>query len=253
MDYLRSCYSTDMQFDLAGNIVGKVKWYWAAKGAKIFPYQNSFSSDNWITPSNSTLGLGEVWNSPRPWRNGSLLVVPPGDGHVCGDISWFTDGCPSDAPPLPRSPSGLALCCSTGGLLLGGSWKRRFGGGLLLSGDYTLPPICQGWNGTGTATRHVLNTSTFLQWFVVSTSSPSTLFQDFSAPFGHAQITAQNTSPLCTPTQLSTKLTIANIGVSGGGPLTLQSVNPALSRGLWLDNNPSSHYFGTVFQFDNPP
>lgn len=144
MDWLRSCYSTDMQFDLAGTIVGKVKWYWCRPGAKVFPYQNSFSSDNWITPANSTLGLGEVWNSPRPWRNGSILVVPPGDGHVCGDISWFTDGCPSDAPPLPRSPSGLALCCSTGGLLLGGGYRRRFGGGILLGGDYIAPTTtCQ--------------------------------------------------------------------------------------------------------------
>jgi hypothetical protein len=151
-----------MQFDVDGEIVAPVKWYWASPGAKLFPGANSFSSDNWITPSNSTLGLGEVWTSPRPWRNGSLTVVPPGDGHICGgDISWFTDGCPSDAPPIPRVPDGLAACCIAGGLLLGGSYKLRFGGGLLLGGGYVPPPLCQEFWGIFPAQSHVSDPARF--------------------------------------------------------------------------------------------
>lgn len=252
MDYLRSCYSTDMQFDLAGEIVGKVKWYWAAKGAKIFPYQNSFSSDNWITPSNSTLGLGEVWTSPRPWRNGSLLVVPPGDGHVCGDISWFTDGCPSDAAPLQRSPSGLALCCSTGGLLLGGDYKLRFGGGLLLSGDYSIPaPLCQPFYTAHSGSATLRRESTGGLWTFTGFFGGSYFFHDpILGSFYEIVLASLGTA--CIP-GFAAAGSVVQVPPSSTARMTFVSYDLTTNIGKWKVPLTFPMYAGEIFDFFCPP
>jgi hypothetical protein len=108
MDLLRSCYETDVQFDVDGEIVRRVRWYFCAPGAPVFPGPSVFRSNNYGDVAGGQLGPGEVWSANRPWSNGALPGQP---GTPCGDREWFVDGCPSDAPPLTFNGP-LPACCS---------------------------------------------------------------------------------------------------------------------------------------------
>lgn len=244
-----------MQFDEAGLIVGKVKWYWCAPGAKILPVANSFSSDNWTPVNNSTLGLGEVWNSPRSWRNGSLRVVPPGDGHICGgDISWFTEGCPSDAPPIPRTADGLAACCLTGGLLLGGSYKLRFGGGLLLSGSNdAAPPVatCQPWDAAGVASATLFRVSTGTFWTLAFSSPTQVIFYDPLTTPGTFGAVFNNAGGICTGGMPKTGGTVNHFGIISFATAFV-SYNSSTHIGVWHTGTTISIYPNETFNLFLP-
>jgi len=253
MDYLRSCYSTDMQFDEAGLIVHKVRWYWCEPGAKLFPGRNSFSSDNWSPINNSTLGLGEVWNSPRPWSNGSLSVPPPpGDGHVCGDLSWFSEGCPSDAPPLPRSPSGLATCCSTGGIVISGGYKYLFGGGLALGGDYiyTPPPACQPYNPAHYSSTTFTQQTGSLLWHQFG-SGPTNIFAYDPAfgVLGPSSVVISSNGVICSSSLQGTVVFYYYTTTGFVGAMTLQSYNSTTHVGTYKMPATSPNYAGQLFDF----
>lgn len=254
MDVLRSCYTTDMQFDTAGEIIAPVQWYWCKPGAKLFPNRNSFSSDIWTEVNYSTTGLGELWTSIPEWRNGSLPFIPPGDGHVCGDISWFSDGCPSDAPPLPRSVFGIAGCCSDGGLIIGGDYKIRYGGGLLLSGDYTyVPPVihCQPWNSASATISTVLRVSTGTYWNFFSYSGGLLVFTDPLLPITISAMELASAGGSCYGGQPNTAWSWISNGTTAYA-MQFRSYDLATRTGIWQMQGTAPHYPNEFFQFYMP-
>lgn len=110
MDYIRSCYTTDMRFTTGGTPVS-VDWFFAPLGAKHFMGRHRYASLNNARGRFTDDGsIGEVPGAARPWRNGSIPA--PYDGQLLGgDASWFDSGC-SGHPALAWSgdPSWPIAC-----------------------------------------------------------------------------------------------------------------------------------------------
>lgn len=113
MDVARSCYTTAMRF-WPEQPVQAVKWYFCDPAAQPFPTSHRFGSLNYLSPPTPDSGVGEVIGYPRPWRNGSRPPDADGAGHFCGQLEWFQNGAPKDAPRLQRRVDGLAVCCTPG-------------------------------------------------------------------------------------------------------------------------------------------
>lgn len=112
MDYIRTAYTVNMQFDEAGEIIVPVTWYFAADGAQDFPGYHLFgSARSWQEHQLPILGLGERWDSKPSYYNGAQPFFAPGLGGFCGDPDWYVNGCPSDAPPIQYSAAGVPTCC----------------------------------------------------------------------------------------------------------------------------------------------
>lgn len=112
MDYMRSGYTVDMQFDAAGAYIVPVQWYAAADGAKTFRTPHLYvSTRTWGDHKLPTLGIGERWDSVPMWSSSAPPGYFPGNGDFCGPYEWFRDGCPSDAPPLVIGAAGTPPCC----------------------------------------------------------------------------------------------------------------------------------------------
>jgi len=108
VDYVRSCYSTQMRFT-EGEAPVAVTWHFAKEGAGLFPGWNSFASRNW--DSRQSLGdeIGEV--GPYVWSNGKPLEYG-NDMFTCDDLDWFDTGIPvGEVPPQPN-PDWPPDCCS---------------------------------------------------------------------------------------------------------------------------------------------
>ena len=93
MDYLRSCYSTDMRFSDGGSSTN-VKWFFAPTGALWFTDRHRFASLNYWKGDwdASDTTAGEVVGAPRPWRDGSLPAAYDG-GRFAGTTTWADTGC----------------------------------------------------------------------------------------------------------------------------------------------------------------
>jgi hypothetical protein len=111
MDLMRSCYSVNMQFDTEGTIIRQVKWYFAAPDAKVFPVPHSFGSSIWLQRGSENLGLGEVWNSKRPYYRGARPFPAKGMGSTCGQQDWFVSGVPAGTPDIRLSDVSVPTCC----------------------------------------------------------------------------------------------------------------------------------------------
>jgi len=125
MDMLRSCYTVDMQFDAAGEIVRKVRWYFVPDDTPSFPYPQKFGSQVWQWRGFDPGGIGELATSERVWSNGSIsfpIKKPRLCDHV--PVEWFDEGCPSDTPDLKLNPLGQPVCCApASGLYVGGKYR----------------------------------------------------------------------------------------------------------------------------------
>jgi len=90
VDFLRSCYATQMKFFTDSDTYVAVRWYFCAPGAKNFPGYTRFGSGNWASDKLDWPGVGEVLGSPRPWVDGS---PPPWGTSVCLSLAI-------DCPPV---------------------------------------------------------------------------------------------------------------------------------------------------------
>lgn len=147
MDMLRSCYEVDMQFDQDAQIIRRVRWYFVPEDTPSFPAPQKFGSQNWQWRGFEPLGIGERWDSDRPWRDGSIPwpIKPP---RLCEHVpvEWFDEGCPSNAPPLQLTPLGQATCCApASGIYVSVKLRATLNpprkGGLILKGVVRLKRI----------------------------------------------------------------------------------------------------------------
>ena len=93
-------------------MTANIKWYRPAPGAKFLGIPTIFGAANWIQ-GQAWNGPGEVCLAPRTWEDGSLPIVPAGQGSPCGSPSLFLNGWPGPVPAaLPRLVSGPAFCCN---------------------------------------------------------------------------------------------------------------------------------------------
>jgi hypothetical protein len=115
MDYVRSCYSSNMRlYNDRPEILTPGQWYFCKPGAKLIPYTHAFCSREWddYRIKGDDPLIGEV--GPRgPYTDG---VAPDRlDGlHWCGDAEVWRIGVQFGADPLPRWPDGVPICCDTG-------------------------------------------------------------------------------------------------------------------------------------------
>lgn len=87
-----------------------VKYYWAPEGAEFFPHPIIYTSETWDTCHWYAEGAGEDRMAGYSYYNGAIPGPFKGK-HSCGPKEWWMNGCPSDAPPLPRNSQGLPACC----------------------------------------------------------------------------------------------------------------------------------------------
>lgn len=94
MDYLRSCYETDMVLVQGGPPV-HVRWYFVPDTNPVIR-KHSFGSLNWIKPDAPTDHIGEVVGASRSWVDGSFPAwLKPNPTHSrTGLLDWYVTGAP---------------------------------------------------------------------------------------------------------------------------------------------------------------
>jgi hypothetical protein len=104
MDFLRSCYKTQMVLDASGTPYD-VKWYKADVGAPLFDAEH-FSSLNWTRPVYGPPGPGEVPTFKRVYYKGQ---IPSWIHHTpTFSISGLPDQYRTGAPAPRASPPAIA-------------------------------------------------------------------------------------------------------------------------------------------------
>jgi hypothetical protein len=115
MDWVRSCYSTEMGFFTEFPLTSNIRWAFAQPGAETFPGPHLFGSANWRSEKKATwTGIGEVAGASRPYSNGRSAAPLPGD-HYCGNAALAFSGEPNPPEPQPQIDAlGRPTCCVPG-------------------------------------------------------------------------------------------------------------------------------------------
>jgi len=109
MDFIRSCYATTMVFQPGGAAI-PVRWYFAPKGAKLFPRAHAFFSRNWEDKGDQFDTIGEQ-PGLRPWRNGIGPNLVRGDG-VCASVEQLSgDAVTLGSTGVDIYSNGVPVCC----------------------------------------------------------------------------------------------------------------------------------------------
>jgi hypothetical protein len=256
MDFLRSCYTGTMQFDEEGLITAQVQWYWCSDEAKYFHLPNAFCSGVWDEDPYSHVGIGET-NDPKNWRDGSFPIPVTGTDKVCGDPIWFTEGCPSDAPPLPRNSSGLSTCCGPGGLVLGGhsvvTSAYQGKGVLVLGGSNTIPSTCQPWYADFPFFYSLFSETTSTYWNLIFELSSIAEFENPLISGSVIRMEQQGLVTACNGNYNTIGVLTYSPPFSGTINLNFISFNVTTSIGRWQVPLTSLQYAGQFFDFYNPP
>lgn len=109
MDFVRSCYVSNMVFYPGGPLVN-IRWFFAPNGAELFPGINEFCSANWDDTKGDAGILGEQ-GPPRPWSAGTAPRLMSGE-KVCDPVEWYRYGQPPMLLGKPTSRAGVPICCS---------------------------------------------------------------------------------------------------------------------------------------------
>lgn len=133
--FLRSCYSFSMRVFVGGQAMTfPARWYFCAKGAKLFPSPHGAEASPWLKNYEVNADWGEVTPYPTdPTASASRGVdrgLNPGYPGLCfvGQPQWFVDG---QLPPgiLQKQPPPFPACCKP--------TPARSSGGIVLSGQAT--------------------------------------------------------------------------------------------------------------------
>jgi hypothetical protein len=111
VDLGRKTFNHAMQFDVAGEIIVPVRWYYCQDGAAWFPQPTLFTSPAFWGDGVELLGPGPYWGAKPVYNNGAAPFYAPGTGSFCGPLDWWRNGTPSNAPPIEYSAAGVPVCC----------------------------------------------------------------------------------------------------------------------------------------------
>lgn len=120
MDLLRSCYSSNMKFFNGSDHITRVKWFFCADKAQVYPGVQKFASRNWDYQKLPFDLTGEQRPQEMRYRDGSNPWGYPGISFV-GPSAFFQNGIPgvpSDYP-VNTDPFGLCEACPHGEYLRG--------------------------------------------------------------------------------------------------------------------------------------
>lgn len=119
MDYLRFGYRGKMQFKAGGPEV-PVVWYRVPSNRPVFKGYHRFASLMWWNRERGGNPVGDVGGN-YAWYRGNPPFPAAGD-KPCGELSWFRDGAPPNAPNLPLGQDGWPMCCKrrAAGVVVGG-------------------------------------------------------------------------------------------------------------------------------------
>lgn len=228
MDWIRTCYTVDMQFDEAGELIAPVTWYRAASTAVPLPVPHYYgSSRTWSEHHLGSIGLGERWDSVPAYSNGAAPGYFPGNGSICGPLDWFSRGCPSDAPPIDYGGLSTPPCCPQ--------------------------PICQPWyyGSGGVGDREYSVSGWPNPWYVTQDVPDAYVLYD---PITEASIRFSLGIGSCPGTTLGTYCEFSAPGLYPGGPMTCGEVSPSQFLGTYYVPDGASGYpFGFVITFICPP
>jgi hypothetical protein len=157
MDYLRSCYSTNMWVfnpQLGVFVQFTAKWFKAPVGAQVLPVRHQYRSNNWSKGIPYPEQIGEVIGHSVAWSNGAAVTGYNGLNY-CG--TQWTGILDRLHTPIPSHPDGSPACCTaviTCARCLGGKAK----------GSYTL--VATGGTGSFAAANgtFVLPSTTTCTW-----------------------------------------------------------------------------------------
>lgn len=114
MDVMRTCKTKQVFWDAAKTRSSEIIWYRVPDDTPFFPGPHVFSDERYDTVHWWNPGAGEDDDVGYDWYSGA----PPVNFQPtapCGDLDWFANGAPSDAPALPRDKMGFPVCCPGGG------------------------------------------------------------------------------------------------------------------------------------------
>jgi hypothetical protein len=112
MDYRRSAFVEEWYFGEGADTKGKVVWFLAPPGAKVYKGPTPFRSLDTVDKFDlDGSRVGPVPGKRYPWSNGKTIGLYTGQGPPCGE-QWFAGGIPSPPPPNPvRNVEGVPECC----------------------------------------------------------------------------------------------------------------------------------------------
>lgn len=119
MDYLRSCYSTQMRYEAGDPTkVATVRWYFADPNQKGLSYPHCFGSLIWFSGQGNPL-VGEVEGAKRVYAKGQK-VGNPTTCAMTAPADWWINGQPPGTPALATAADGTPLICLNQNMLMGG-------------------------------------------------------------------------------------------------------------------------------------
>lgn len=111
VDFLRSCYETEVRFYRDIPDTCRVRWSYVPEGTPFVPYPNSWVSSNWDSDPKPLFDIGELPEYGKPWVDGLPIGTLP-QIHVCGTREQWSIGMPRPpAVPVAVDADGVPLCC----------------------------------------------------------------------------------------------------------------------------------------------
>lgn len=221
---MRSCYATTMQFDDTGDLTAEIQWYFANDGAVSFPAFAQFGSKNWLRTGFDYVGPGEVWNATRSYSKGAAKFFAPGNGSFCGQLDWWENGCPSDAPPISYSSQQIPVCCPQQG--------------------------CCSWYDGGTGHRTISTPGQPYVWTKVSENFAEVLFEDAATGY---KVQLEPRSFHCVPGDNGALACGLEVSLTLSFPLSLWSYDPNTYTSEWRLPPGETHPAGFVLYAVVPP
>lgn len=112
MDWIRVGYDTKMRLRVGGPLV-PVRWYLVPEDTPVFPGYHSFASRVWDNGDgfSGNNPVGEPPDSTFKANQTGPPFLAARPQKFCGNLQWFAEGPPSNAPALVLGADGFPVCC----------------------------------------------------------------------------------------------------------------------------------------------
>jgi len=204
-----------MQFDQAGEIIRNITYYFAEASAVLFAGEHFYTSDNYNWREQPGIGIGERWDSARPWSNGKVPFFAPGTGSVCGSSTFWSQGCPSNAPPITYSSDGVPTCCQQA------------------------VPLCQCLYGGATHHQTIVHNWAGVPQMICTLSSNNRLIFVNGITGDACELEASGSARCGSGGFCANSAFFDTTLPPRGGNIVLESFNVATGTGTWVPQNPS--------------